>query len=503
MSESTLPAQIEPDWQRLSPRMLLVHPVHEVLRQLPVLIGAVVLGSATGSPLWSLGVLVLLVAFGIARWFTTRYRIDDVNVQLRTGVLRRAELTLPRSRIRSVETEARLLHRLLGLTVVRVGTGRETDGEGRFELDAVATGQVPTLRATLLAKSVAPQQQIAGASEQPDDPGRVLAAWQPSWLRYSPLSWSGLAMIGAAVGLVFQAGLGEALRRVLFTESRVAAVQQLGVAVVVTVAVLVVLAASVALSVIRSLLTYANLVLRRDGETLHLQHGLTRVREHTFDTRRLRGGTVRRPLLVRAFGGARLDAMMTGVGGVGEASMLLPPCPAATVDAVLTELVGDAEVVVGTLQRHPPAAIRRRWTRALIAPALAAAALAVVAITIGAALWLWVVLAVVTGCCALLAADRAAALGHRVYSTGWLATRSGSLTRRRDCLATPGIVGWSVQQSFFQRRAGVATLVAATASGRKYYLVIDVDVASAWSIAAACNRWVADEQWTVEPNPVV
>ena len=57
---------------------------------------------------------------------------------------------------------------------------------------------------------------------------------------------------------------------------------------------------------------------------------LLRVREHTYDMRRLRGGTLREPLLVRSFGGARLDAVMTGVDGAGEASLLLPPCPAAT-----------------------------------------------------------------------------------------------------------------------------------------------------------------------------
>ena len=34
--------------------MLLVHPVHEVLRQIPVLVGSVVLGSATGNPMWTL-----------------------------------------------------------------------------------------------------------------------------------------------------------------------------------------------------------------------------------------------------------------------------------------------------------------------------------------------------------------------------------------------------------------------------------------------------------------
>ena len=34
-------ARSEITWQRLSPRMLLVHPVHELLRQLPLLIGGV------------------------------------------------------------------------------------------------------------------------------------------------------------------------------------------------------------------------------------------------------------------------------------------------------------------------------------------------------------------------------------------------------------------------------------------------------------------------------
>ncbi len=56
----------EQAWHRLSPRMLLVHPVHEVLRQIPLLIGSVVLGSATGNPMWALFGLALIVGFGVA-----------------------------------------------------------------------------------------------------------------------------------------------------------------------------------------------------------------------------------------------------------------------------------------------------------------------------------------------------------------------------------------------------------------------------------------------------
>ncbi|WP_448404041.1 PH domain-containing protein [Mycolicibacterium fortuitum] len=478
-------AALQPQWQRLSPRMLLVHPVHEVLQQIPLLIGAVVLGSATGNQGWTIAAIVLTVGVGLARWFTTGYRIEPDEVQLRTGLLQRKVLSVPRNRIRSVSTDARLLHRLLGLTVLRISTGQEAKGDTEFALDAVEAQQVPRLRAILLADTV----PVADAPT-----GRELARWQPSWLRYSPLSFTGLAMIAAAVGVIYQAGVGAALRNSDLAQSGIAAAERLGVLVSVVVGVVVVLVASVVLSVLRSLLTYGNLVLRRDSDVLHLQHGLLRLREHTYDMRRMRGGSLREPLLVRAFGGARLDAVMTGVGGEGEASLLLPPCPAATARTVLAELTGNPGVVGTALVGHGPAAARRRWTRALALPALVGAAMLVVAVPV----WVWVLWALLVGCAGLLAADRARSLGHLVRD-GWLVAGTGSLERRRDHLETAGIIGWTVRQTYFQRRAGVATLIAATAAGEKRYAVMDVPAAQAWSVAAAASPWVADNRWAEDP----
>lgn len=476
----TTPAS-ERHWQRLSPRMLLVHPVHEVLQQIPLLIGAVVLGSATGNQGWTIAAIGLTVAVGLARWFTTSYRIEPDEVQLRTGLLQRKVLSVPRNRIRSVSTDARLLHRMLGLTVLRISTGQEAKGDTEFALDAVEAQQVPRLRAILLADAVPVADAPAGLE---------LARWQPSWLRYSPLSFTGLAMIAAAVGVVYQAGAGAALQNSDIAQSGVAIAERLGVLVSVLVGALVIVVVSVVLSVLRSLLTYGNLVLRRDAEVLHLQHGLLRLREHTYDMRRLRGGTLREPLLVRAFGGARLDAVMTGVGGEGEASLLLPPCPSRTATAVLAELIGDPGAVDAPLVAHGPAAVRRRWTRALTLPVVAAAMLALV----GVPAWVWMLWAVAVVAAGLLAADRARSLGHRVRD-GWLVARAGSLERRRDHLDTAGIIGWTVRQTFFQRRAGVATLIAATAAGEKRYQVLDVPAEQAWSVAAAATPWVADNAW--------
>ncbi len=485
-------------WHRLSPRMLLVHPVHEVLRQIPLLVGAVVLGSATGNPIWSIAALAVTVGVGVLRWFTTTYRIEPDEVQLRTGLLQRKVVSVPRNRIRSVATDARLLHQLLGLTVLRVNTGQEAKGDTAFALDAVPAEEVPRLRSILLADSLTHADDIDEAREPS---GRVLARWHPSWLRYSPLSFTGLAMILAAVGVIFQAGLGAALEHSRLAESGRDAAERFGIVVSVAAVIAAVVLASVVLSVLRSLVTYGNLTLRRDADVLHLEHGLLRKREHTFDMRRLRGGTLRRPLLVRWLGGARLDAVMTGVAGEGEASLLLPPCPAATAESVLAGLIDDADTVFGPLLAHGPAATRRRWTRALALPAVVAVGLIATTAFATVPVWAWIALGVVTVCCTALAADRAHALGHRVDDR-WLVAQAGSVERRRDCIAAAGIIGWTVRQTYFQRRAGVATLVAATAAGVKHYQVIDVPAELGWSIAAAASPWVADSEWAREPQSV-
>ena len=81
-----------------------------------------------------------------------------------------------------------------------------------------------------------------------------------------------------------------------------------------------------------------------------------------------------------------------------------------------------------------------------------------------------------------LALDRYRSLGHG-YTGRYLHTGYGSLARRRVVLRTNGIIGWNLQQSFFQRRAGLTTLTATTAAGRQAYPISDLDTASALALA--------------------
>ncbi|MEZ5161302.1 MAG: PH domain-containing protein [Marmoricola sp.] len=77
------------------------------------------------------------VAIGLWRYLTTRWRITSTQVQLKRGLIGRQILVAPLDRIRSVELTATLIHRILGLTRVRIGTGQSasSDGDG-FTLDS-------------------------------------------------------------------------------------------------------------------------------------------------------------------------------------------------------------------------------------------------------------------------------------------------------------------------------------------------------------------------------
>jgi putative membrane protein len=83
---------------------------------------------------------------------------------------------------------------------------------------------------------------------------------------------------------------------------------------------------------------------------------------------------------------------------------------------------------------------------------------------------------------ALLAHDRYRSLGHALVDR-ILVARAGSLIRRRSMLSCEGIIGWNLRQSFFQRRVGLATLVATTAAGRQQYAVQDVPLEEAVAVA--------------------
>jgi putative membrane protein len=225
---------------------------------------------------------------------------------------------------------------------------------------------------------------------------------------------------------------------------------------------------------------------RHPGGTLHVTRGLITTRATTIEERRLHGAEISEPLLLRMVAGARLIAIATGLrvgrGAERGGSLLVPPAPRAEVLRVAAQVVAADEPVRCPLVAHGPRARARRYARALAGWALLVAALAIAHWVISGPWWLPVAALALLPVALMLAADRYRSLGHAVVG-GRLVAGRGSLIRRRSVVAAEGIIGWNVERSFFQRRAGLATLTATTAAGEQHYDVQDVEMGQALRVA--------------------
>ena len=137
--------------------------------------------------------------------------------------------------------------------------------------------------------------------------------------------------------------------------------------------------------------------------------------------------------------------------------------------------------------------------RALL-PAFVLVAAAGVAIFSGGSPWLALPAIAAVPLAAMLALDRYRSLGHALAGSA-LVTRQGSFERRRDVLACDGIIGWNVRQTYFQRRAGLATLIATTAAGRQQYAVTDVPLSMALSLGNRALPGLLGEFLAPAPTP--
>ncbi|CAI9410948.1 PH domain-containing protein [Nocardioides sp. T2.26MG-1] len=483
MTEDPAP-EVAGGWQRLDPRMLLVYPVKELVRFLPVLLGVFVAGTASGGGWWQVAGVGVPVALGLLRYVTTSYRIAQGRIELRRGLLNRHVLSTPVDRVRTVDITAPPVHRLLGLTSVRIGTGTaSSDEDDRLDLDGLPAERARSLRAELLLTG-----PDAGTTADLEPP--AVLDLDPAWVRYAPLTSSGLVLAAGVLGLASQAleslgGIDIDTRQISDGSSGWSwwLVVPLGL---------------LAIGVVVTLLSMGGYVVTNWGFRLthtgparggawHLRRGLLTTRETTLDDERLRGVVVAEPIGLRLAGAARASAIVTGLdrGQTGSA-VLVPPAPRAVVERVAGSVLRTGLPMTAPLTGHGPRARTRRYTRALGPAAALVAAAVLLALLADLPLWLPVLASAALPVAAVLAADRAAALGH-VLVDGHFVVRSGSLDRRREALELDGVIGWNLRATWFQRRAGLTSLVATTAGGRQAVAAIDVPDTVAVGVAAAAT----------------
>ncbi|MET8173578.1 PH domain-containing protein [Streptomyces clavifer] len=481
----------DPGWLRIHPRTVLVTALVTAGVAAGAAVPAVVaLSGRFGYPLaigWALAGAVLLIGGAAAgdyvRWRRTRYRVGTGQFDLRTGLLLAKRRSLARERIRSVDLTAHPLLRVLGLVTVRIGTGEHTGGESTLELDPVSRAEGERLRRELLDRTAV---EAPGTHREGE-----LAALDPRWIRYAPLSFVAPMLGGAAVGGVLQVSewAGAQGEVIAWVTDRFRDTPLLWT---ITALAVVALAAGIVGALGLWVEMWWNYRLEREpGGTLRVRRGLFTSRSLSVEERRLRGVDLVEPLGVRLFGAARVDAITTGLAKDEQAQgadhdTLLPVVPRPLADTIAAEVLREPAAPTGApLTAHPRSARGRRLRRALAAVLLPVLAMALLgALLTPVLLWTALVCAVVFLPLAVLSAvDAYRSLGHTV-SGDYLVTRSGSLRRSTAALQRTGVIGWTVKQSRFQRRAGLLSVTATTAAGGGAYTAYDTDASEGLAFAA-------------------
>lgn len=501
------PVDPEATWHRLSWRMLLVDPLGSLTRLLPLFLLSLWLGSNRSNYWLEFTVVSLVVLAGVLRWVSTSYQIGPTHIVLRKGFFSRQVVTVARNRIRSVDTESDLFHRVMRVSIVEVGTGRADTGKSdaeRFRLNAIDTREVEPLRDELLShlKALDPSLRTADEEQWGSKYGEDIARWRITWARFAPFSFIGFGVLFSLWLLTWQMGdMHDRIMHLRLVTGTRAWLDSLGQPwTVLGEAIAVWLVAGV-LAVITYAIRYGKYALTDHGNVLYVQNGILRRKHQALDKARLRGVEIRLPVYLRMLGGGRLEPVMTGTKKGSTASTLLPQAPLKDVRRVAVRILGDETPVTVPLRRHPWKATRRRLTRGLFPFWFVAALIVLIRLDSGPSADVWVRWGIPAALVFFLAlsADRIRMLGHALLP-GTLVTSHGSWSAKRTVLEADGIIGWTVSQSVFQRTARVANVTAATPAGNRAYSVVDMDADEAWALAEALTPGITDV-WQVDAEP--
>jgi putative membrane protein len=470
-------------WRRLSIRTVYLGLIRAAISLVPGYLG-IVLGD--DGPVWPLvggSLFGLAGAVGdLLRWQTTRYRVTHDAVEMRTGWLARKHRTVSRDRIRSVDSTAKGISRLLGLQTVAVGSG---ESDSSFQLNALDEGHAARLQQELMSGA----KTTVDAAADEAEPETVIARLRRDWIPLNVVSlWAPFAVAAPLFGLhwflrPFGIDLFGFARELLDWHT-------LGPAWTIALLVLVSYPVGIAVNAVRFLLDNWKFELVRAGTppatALVTRKGLLTTRTVTRDDERLRGIAFAEPLVWRWLHLAETTALSTGLraGGSAGTSTVLPRLRLAEARELAGHIMPDGERPLDApLAPHPRAALGRRLFWAVLYPVLAAAALLV----FGAPGW-WLLLLIPLTLPYAVAAYRS--LGHAVTDR-YLLLRSGVLSRRSVALQQRAVIGWTFEQSFFQRRRGLITVKVATAAGARSYEIPDCGTDQALALVGAATPALA------------
>lgn len=427
------------------------------------------------------------VIVSIISYFRLYYYVEDKDLVLEKGWLRKLKLTMPIDRIQSINFEQNILHRILNVVKVDIETAGSKDNE--LSLIALSRAKAEELRDFLLAEREEMREAMGEAGAEMGGENEEIRKSAHQHISKSILQLSvkdlfrsglsenpfrGLVIILAVGGFLF----GE-LSSVIGDEWLDSLVDSSGVELersalsifflVATVVIPIMVVASWLLTFLLTVTTYFNLHFEETHQGYRLVHGIFQRKERSAQRSKIQFLVWSTQPLQQIFGMFRARLHLAGDESSRRSTIRLIGAYQQHIIALRESLFPGRDPATLSLQGiHPKAAFRRFLFRGII-PALALAGL----------LWGW------ASFLALIWLAIQLPLARR-YQRRWrwgiddevIYTRTHVIAQNHKMLSLYKVQAVSINQGWYHRRHGLATLVLHTASGRTFNVpYIEIELA--------------------------
>jgi putative membrane protein len=419
--------------------------------------------------------MVLFVPFAlvaVARMLVFRYRIDEDELVIRSGLIFKSVRHVPYKRVHNIDAVQNVLHRLLGVAEVRIETGGGTEPEAAIQV--LSRAGFEELRQHVLARRTPAAPEVDGAAplaaQSPDT--TVILRLEPGDLLLSGFIQNRAAfVVAAAFGLLWEFGLAEGVMESVFgrdVAGRGVARQFLLAlfgrgdipvrAILLGLAGLFVLLLALrVLSMAWAFVTLYGYTLVRQGTDLRAEFGLLTRVTTTTPLKRVQTLTVQEGLLHRRFGRVlvrvQTAGMMTGGEGQGaRREAIAPILPRAQLQAFVDAVLPGTTVEQVDWQEPHPRAFRR---------AFVVSSVTLVILWSWLAIWLqwqWFALVPVLLLWAFVSARKYVANLRWGTTDSAVLFRSGWLRRYMTVVRFARVQAVSLTESPFDRRHGMASV---------------------------------------------
>ena len=169
--------------------LIIVKYVRVIVRQVWPLLLLLVVGKGENLELYigiALGVIgVISMIWAILSYFKFYFYLDEDEVIIEKGVLRKTKLNIPFDRIQTVNFQQNIIHQVLSVIEVEIDTAGSKGTE--FSIDALSKEQAELLREVLLSKKAEADKESSGSHELSEEPVLEIQEKQELILKLSPL----------------------------------------------------------------------------------------------------------------------------------------------------------------------------------------------------------------------------------------------------------------------------------------------------------------------------